>query len=68
MPIKPRKEYTYSGPVMEFNKCIQHNWTATTWAPSEKKALNNLAFQYKRDNNRAADSKITLPGKITPVQ
>lgn len=62
------KEYTYSGPVMEFDKCIQRNWTATTWAKSEKKALNNLAFRYKRDHNRAANSKITLPGKITLVQ
>lgn len=68
MPRKPRKEYTYSGPVMEFDKCIQHSWSATTWAPSEKKALSNLAFRYKRDHNRAADSKITLTGKITLVQ
>lgn len=62
------KEYTYSGPVMEFDRCIQRHWTATTWANSEKKALNNLTFRYKREHNRAANSKITLPGKIAVDQ
>lgn len=63
-----RKEYAYSGPVMEFDRCIEHGWKATTLAESEKKALSNLSFRYKRDHNRAPNAKITLPGKITPVQ
>lgn len=62
------KEYTYSGPVMEFDRCVHARWTATTQASSEKKALSNLAFRYKRDHNRAPNAKITLPGKITLVQ
>jgi len=40
-------------------------WTAETVAPSEKKALSNLAFQFKRDTNRVKTSKISLPGKLT---
>lgn len=59
-PIK----YTYSGPVMEFDRCIHARWTASTYATSEGKALSNLAFRYKRDHNRAPNAKITLPGKI----
>jgi hypothetical protein len=66
--VQMPKEYKYSGPVMEFDHCIQQSWTATTYAISEEKALSNLAFRYKRDNNRMPNSKITLPGKITPVQ
>lgn len=62
------KEYTYSGPVMEFDRCVDARWTASTYATSEKKALSNLAFRYKCDHNRAPNAKITLPGKITSAQ
>ena len=65
---KTKKEYKYSGPVMEFDRCIDPSWTVTTYAVSEKKALNNLAFRYKRDHNRTPNAKITLPGKIVLVQ
>lgn len=57
-------KYLYDGPVMEFETCIQHRWQATTYAVSEKKARSNLAFQYKRNTNRTANTKINLPGKI----
>ena len=63
-----KREYTYSGPVMEFERCIQREWSATTFAASEKKALSNLAFRYKNEHNRVAGAKITLPGKIELVQ
>ena len=33
-------------------------------AISEKKARCNLAFQFKKQNNYIANSKINLPGKI----
>lgn len=59
------KQYTYDGPVMEFGKCIANRWQASTHATSEAKARSNLAFQFKRDNNRMPNTKITLPGKIT---
>lgn len=65
--MKTNKQYEYVGPVMEFDICIDRNWKATTWAPSEKKALNNLAYRYKQNTNRAAHAKITLPGKISLV-
>lgn len=59
--------YKYVGPVYEFSKCIHPSWSATTWAESEKKARNNIAYQYKREHNRADNAKITLPGKIQKV-
>ena len=60
--------YVYDGPVMEFDTCVVHNWKASTYAVSEKKAKSNLAYQYKKKNNKVPNSKITLPGTIVLVQ
>lgn len=60
-------EYSYDGPVMSFDTCIERRWRSSTFAVSEKKARSNLTFQYKRNNNRTPDANITLPGKITLV-
>lgn len=64
MPNNHRYTYIYDGPVMEFDTCIDQCWHAVTYAPTEKKALSNLAYRYKKENGRAANAKITLPGKI----
>lgn len=57
-------QYTYDGPVMEFGTCIVNRWKGSTYAVSEKKARNNLTYQFKKRNNRVPGAKITLPGKI----
>lgn len=63
------KRYSYKGPVSEFDRCIAHMWTAETSAPSAKKALSNLAFRFKRDNNKIKTAKITLdPSKLTVIE
>lgn len=59
------KQYSYDGPVEEFGKCIAHRWSATTYAPTAAKARSNLAYRFKKDHNRIASAKITLPGKVT---
>ena len=59
--------YKYIGPVYEFSKCICPNWSATTWAESEKKARNNMTYQYKKEHGRADNAKLTLPGKIEKI-
>ena len=56
--------YSYNGPVLEFNRIVANSWQGQTVAATEDKARSNLAFQFKRDNGRAPQSKITLPGKI----
>ncbi len=56
--------YSYNGPVKEFDRIISLGWSGETFAKSEKKARNNLAFQYKRSHGRSASSKISLPGKL----
>lgn len=62
------KQYSYKGPVLEFEKCIANNWEATTWAVSPSKARSNLTFRFKKETNRLASTKITLPGKIVAVE
>lgn len=57
-------QYIYDGPVMEFETCVASRWQASTYAVSEKKARSNLAYQYKKRNNRIPGAKITLPGKV----
>ena len=56
--------YSYSGPVLEFDRIVANRWSAQTYATSEAKARANLAYQFKKDNGKAPRSKITLPGKI----
>ena len=56
--------YVYNGPIMSFNVCIASNWKGETYAPSEAKARNNLAYQFKKQNTRIAGTNISLPGKL----
>lgn len=60
-------QYTYDGPVMEFDQCILRRWKSTTYAVSEKKARSNLAYQFKKQNNKLPSTKIVLPGKLIAV-
>lgn len=57
-------QYNYDGPVMEFDRCVSNNWKGTTFAVSEKKAKSNLAYQFKKQSNRVAATRISLPGKL----
>lgn len=56
--------YTYLGPVMLFDRCIDDGWNGSTYAVSEKKARSNLTYQFKKKYNYAANTRISLPGKI----
>lgn len=60
-------KYLYSGPVMEFDRCVQSNWKGETMAESETKALSNLSYQWKKNNNRITGTRITLPGKLRRI-
>ncbi len=59
--------YRYDGPVEEFGKCVTRQWSAQTRAVSEKQARSNLSYQYKKQFNKAANTKINLPGKIVVI-
>lgn len=57
-------EYSYEGPVLEFDRVVAHRWSGKTYAPTAKKAKSNLVFQFKKEFNRSPSAKITLPGEI----
>lgn len=61
------KLYEYNGPVVVFDKCVENNWKASTYAVSEEKARSNLAYQYKQKTNRVPRTKVVLPGKLTMI-
>ena len=61
-------KWVYDGPVMEFDTLVANRWHGETIAISESKARNNLAYQYKKKNNRIASVKVTLPGKLKIVE
>ena len=56
--------YRYSGPVYEFDKLLVSKWEAETIAPTAAKARSNMIFQFKKQNNRTAATRITLTGDI----
>lgn len=56
--------YIYDGIVLEFDRVVAHNWHGETTAITEKKARNNLAFQFKIETGRTKNCKITLPAKL----
>lgn len=60
-------QYRYCGPVKEFDDIINSRWDATTYAVTEAKAKSNLVYRYKREHGKAADCKITLPGKLETI-
>ena len=62
-----RYKWRYEGPVVEFGKCICNYWSGETTAVSEKEAQNNLKYQFKKQNNKTAASKITMPGKLVRI-
>lgn len=59
--------YRYDGPVLEFDRLVADHWKGETVATSERKARSNLAYQFKKKNNRIVSVKVTLPGKIKMV-
>lgn len=60
--------YEFKGAVLLFDRIVASNYTATTTAPSMRKARSNLVYRYKRDNGYAKTAKISLTGKFTIIE
>ena len=65
--MKKQKLYAYSGAVTSFGNIIVQYWYATTYADSAEKARSNLAYRFKKENNKLPGAKIELPGKINLI-
>lgn len=59
--------YSYTGPVTVFDRCAANCWKGETYAPSEKKAKNNLAYQYRKQNGLIPGTRVGLPGKLVKL-
>lgn len=55
-----KKMYVYSGPVMQFGKCIGKVENRKTFAATSKKALSNIAYNYKKQYGLVPSAKIEL--------
>lgn len=54
------EHYIYEGPVLNTNRVITEKWNGETYAVSEKRAIANLAYQFKRQYGLVKTSKIFL--------
>lgn len=59
-----QQKYLYDGPVESFGKCITQRWSGFTYADTERKARNNLTYQYKRRYGLDLRTRIKLPGEL----
>lgn len=61
------KEFSYVGPVMVFDTCVERSWKASSMAESKIKALSNLTYRYKKEHNLPWNYKVELTGEIKSV-
>lgn len=60
--------YSYEGPVLSFGKCVCDHWYGETWAPTEKKARTNLAYQFKKQGGLIAATNVVIPGNLVVME
>ena len=60
--------YSYTGPVTMFDRCVANYWKGETYAPSEKKAKSNLAYQYRKQNGLIPGTRVGLSGKLVKLE
>lgn len=58
-----RKIYQYDGGVRCFDQIVTTSYKAQTTAVSEKKAISNLVYRYKKEHGMAPSASIKLTGK-----
>lgn len=62
-----KKRYSYTGPVRVYDKIVEHNYKGDTMAFTPQKALSNLAWRFKQDNNYSDLVKVELDKKYLSV-
>lgn len=59
------KKYTFSGAVLVFGRIATDDWSASTMAPTKRKAISNLKYRFKMQNNYIPETPITFEGEIS---
>lgn len=57
--------YEFKGAVLLFDRIVTSNYTATTTAPSVRKARSNITYRYKRDFGYDKNARLSLSGTFT---
>lgn len=57
--------YIYEGPVLGFSRVMTEKWRGETYAVSERKAIGNLKYQFRKQHCLAKTKKIFLPLSLT---
>lgn len=61
---KPYRRYFYKGTVYgSFDKILETDWMGETIAPTKKKALSNLMYQFRRERGLYPRTLIYLDAK-----
>lgn len=59
------EHYIYEGPVLGLSRVITEKWRGETYAISKRKAMGNLAYQFKKQHGLSKSAKIFLPMELT---
>lgn len=59
--------YIYNGAVLNIGNVISNKWKGETYAVSEKKAVSNLCYQFKKQYGYSKSAKISLYDKPKAV-
>lgn len=60
--------FAYEGPVYEFNQLVAEKWKAETTAVTKVKAISNLAYRWKKENNKPAYTPVKLTGQVKEIK
>ena len=62
-----KSRFHYEGSVYAFQTLVAENWSATTYAESEKRAISNFKYKFRRKFNYAVNVPLSMPGKVIGV-
>jgi hypothetical protein len=56
--------YTYNGPVYNYNECLVYRYNVSTVAQTPTGAISNLESLFKREHGLLPECRISFPGEI----
>lgn len=65
--MKEKKRYRVQGNAKSFGNIVKRNIDEETYAVSEAKARNNIAYRVKRELGLTGDSNLKIDGTVTEL-
>lgn len=60
--------YEFKGAILLFDRIIASDYTATTTAPSVRKARSNITYRCKKELGYDKNARISLSGAFTIIE